>query len=85
MLVVTPGEALRTKLQKGMPKETVYKRIAMIDEALSWQGGTLSMPIKHPLEPLPDGREVFFLKPGKEAGEGTRTPMTCSLSFARQK
>lgn len=46
----------------------------MIDEALSWNGGTVDNPVKYNLDTLPDGTEVYFLKPGKEVLEGEKNP-----------
>jgi len=60
-------EALRTKLQRGEPQHTLLKRKAMVEEALAWPGGTRENPLRHVVANLPDGTEVFFLKPGKEA------------------
>ncbi|MBL7075037.1 hypothetical protein ISS37_07355 [candidate division KSB1 bacterium] len=58
---------LRTELQKGKPKEVENKRIKRISEALSWEAGpSLDSPKKHAIITLPNGVEVYFLKPGKE-------------------
>jgi len=42
------------------------KRVKRIQEALSWESGTEDKPRKHLVSKLPDGSEVYFLKPGKE-------------------
>ena len=58
---------LRTRLQRGNSKETEHKRLLRIEEALEYEAGTKDFPRKHIVAMLPDGREVYFKKPGKEA------------------
>lgn len=58
---------LKTELQKGKPKEAEDKRIKRISEALNWKAGpSLDSPKKYVITKLPNGMEVYFLKPGKE-------------------
>lgn len=59
--------ALRTQLQKGHPQGLQELRVKRINEALSWSPGpSLEAPNKHVVTTLPDGKEAYFLKPGKE-------------------
>lgn len=45
----------------------VERRQSRINEALSWEKGpSVENPERHVVDELPDGREVYFLKPGKE-------------------
>jgi len=60
-------QALRTSLQgAGTRRLWEPKREKRILEALSWSSGTQSRPHKHLVATLPNGVEVYFLKPGKE-------------------
>lgn len=59
-------QILRTHLVRRKPQSFVDMRRKRIEEALNWRGGTRDAPIKHLVTILPDGTEVFFLKPGKE-------------------
>ena len=65
---------LKTELQKGKPKEVENKRIKRISEALNWEAGSKDSPLKHVVTELPNGMEVYFLKPGKEAFEKEPNP-----------
>lgn len=42
-------------------------RSRRIDESLSFQGGSNENPTKHIISTLPNDKEAYFLKPGKEA------------------
>lgn len=42
-------------------------RCQRIDEALSFASGTQNSPQKHLISVLPNGKEAYYLKPGKEA------------------
>lgn len=44
----------------------IYQRQKRIKEALNFKGGTIEAPNKFVISTLPDGKEVYFLKPGKE-------------------
>lgn len=55
-----------TKIVKGCPKEIVDKRKNRINEALNISFIDPENPTKYIVDVLPDGTEVFFLKPGKE-------------------
>ena len=58
---------IRTKRQGSAERPVLeYKRRKRILEALSWNSGTQDIPIKHIVATLPNGTEVYFLKPGKE-------------------
>lgn len=57
---------LKTVLQKGKPESTLDKRTKRIQEAIGWKGGTKEKPRKYLITTLPNNKEVYFLKPGKE-------------------
>jgi len=59
-------ELLKTELQKGNLDALKQKRKKRIQEAISFTVGTQEKPEKHIIAFLPNGTEVFFLKPGKE-------------------
>ncbi len=44
----------------------LYQRRKRIEEALNFKGGTIRYPKKFLISILPNGKEVYFLKPGKE-------------------
>jgi hypothetical protein len=60
-------EVLKTQLQKGASDELLEKRKKRIEEALRFPSGTNGSPVKNHIQDLPNGKEAFFLKPGKEA------------------
>ena len=67
-----PKEILATKLVnfvRDRQGKVLLKEIrtTRIREALGWTEGTIDAPVKHLVNVLPDGLEVYFLKPGKEA------------------
>ncbi len=54
-------------VRSGITNKALTKmRELRISEALEWEMGTLEEPLKHIVDLLPNGMEVFFLKPGKE-------------------
>ena len=58
---------LKTEIQKGKDEELNNMRKKRISEALNWKRGpSLASPQKHIITILPNGMEVYFLKPGKE-------------------
>ena len=59
-------EVLKTELQRGVSNELLEKRVKRIQEALSFPSGTKEAPAKIEISVLSNGKEVFFLKPGKE-------------------
>ena len=60
-------DALRTKIQSSGTRQLwEIKRKKRISEALGWSSGTQNKPNKHVITTLPNGVEVYFLKPGKE-------------------
>jgi hypothetical protein len=64
---------LLTKLQGARSRQIwEEKRQKRIKEALTWQSGTESEPLKHSIKILPSGSEVYFLKPGKEVFNAKR-------------
>lgn len=58
--------AMITKVVKGCPKELIEKRKNRIQEALDIKFDNPRQPVKFVVDTLPDGNEVYFLKPGKE-------------------
>ena len=61
------SEILGTKLQKRTSVDITMKRSMMINEALSWPGGTREMPKRHDVGASGSNQVVaYFLKPGKE-------------------
>lgn len=48
-------------------KDFLDARRRRIDEALSFQGGSRENPKKHVISTLPNGKEAYYKKPGKEA------------------
>ena len=44
----------------------IFKRIERIKEAIAFEGGTIENPKKHLISSLPNGKEAYFFKPGKE-------------------
>lgn len=57
---------LRTEVQRGKPVLFSRLRKKRIEEALSWSMGGREHPHRHIVTRLPDGLDVYFLKPGKE-------------------
>jgi len=47
-------------------KEFTEKRTKRIEEAIAFEGGTIENPKKHLISSLPNGKEAYFFKPGKE-------------------
>jgi len=54
-----------TKIQKSN-KDVILRRTQRIEEAISFEGGTIEYRKKHLISSLPNAKEVYFLKPGKE-------------------
>lgn len=59
-------DILNTKIQKNS-KEFIEKRTQRILEAIAFEGGTFENRKKHLISSLPNGKESYFFKPGKEA------------------
>ncbi|MDD2890321.1 MAG: hypothetical protein PHE49_06750 [bacterium] len=57
---------LITPAQRGFPIEVEMKRYKRIQEALGWVTGTIQSQARHVITVIPNGMEVYFLKPGKE-------------------
>ena len=55
--------AMITKVVKGCPKELIEKRKNRIQEALDIKFDNPRQPVKFVVDTLPDGNEVYFLKP----------------------
>ena len=58
--------AIQTAVFRSNP-EFLAQRARRIEEALAFKGGTAEKPVRHVISVLPDGKEAYFLKPGKEA------------------
>ncbi len=58
-------EIITTNIFKGN-KEFIVKRSNLIREAIAFGGGTIKKPKKHLISSLPNGKEAYFFKPGKE-------------------
>lgn len=66
VFMVDCNKVLKTELQKGVSDELLKKRKKRIEEALHFHSGTKDSPAKIRIA-VYNGKEVFFLKPGKEA------------------
>lgn len=58
-------EIITTKIFKSN-KEFIAKRAKRIEEAIAFKGGTIKKQKKHLISSLPNGKEAYFFKPGKE-------------------
>ena len=56
---------LKTKIFRNN-KEFINKRRKRIEEAISFKSGTIEIPLKHLISFLPNDKETYFFKPGKE-------------------
>lgn len=54
-----------TKIVKSN-KDFVAKRSKLIEEAIAFENGTIKKQNKHLIHSLPNGKEAYFFKPGKE-------------------
>ena len=63
----TPVQQGRGKLLRERKAEIIRIRESLIREAISWPKGTRESPRRIILRALPDGSQVYFEKPGKEA------------------
>jgi len=65
---MTFRNTFRTRIQSSNARATwEVKRAKRVRDALSWKGGTQENPRKYLVAILPNGLEVYFVKPGKEA------------------
>lgn len=62
---MTETETINTKIFKSN-KEFIDKRTKRIEEAIAFKSGTIKNRKKHLISSLPNGKESYFLKPGKE-------------------
>lgn len=62
---MTEYEIIKTKIFKSN-KEFIHKRAKRIEEAIAFEGATIKNPKKHLISSLPNGKEAYFFKPGKE-------------------
>ncbi|OFX41278.1 MAG: hypothetical protein A2X08_01695 [Bacteroidetes bacterium GWA2_32_17] len=62
---MTETEIINTKIFKSN-KDFITKRTKRIEEAIAFKGGTIKNRKKHLISNLPNGKESYFLKPGKE-------------------
>jgi hypothetical protein len=58
-------EIIQTKIFKS-DRTFTDKRTKRIEEAIAFEGGTIENPKKHLITSLPNGKEAYFFKPGKE-------------------
>ena len=58
-------DIIKTKIFKSH-REFINKRTKRIEEAITFEGGTIENPIKTVISVLSNGKEAYFLKPGKE-------------------
>lgn len=58
-------DIIRAKIFRSN-KKFIQQRIARIAEAISFASGTIENPKKSLISSLPNGKEAYFLKPGKE-------------------
>lgn len=72
------SERLRTRIlnfHRDHKEPIIEVRQDRIDEAVAWDAGpSTAKPMKHVVETLPEGHEVHFLKPGKEADRSDPNP-----------
>jgi hypothetical protein len=61
---------IETKIFKSN-EEFICRRSERIIEAIAFKGGTFENPIKTVISVLPNGKESYFLKPGKETLRAT--------------
>ncbi len=61
----TGQEIITTKIFK-INKDFIEKRSKLIREVITFESGTIKKPKKHLISSLPNGKEAYFLKPGKE-------------------
>jgi len=57
---------IETRIIKGRTPDFLTKRTARINEAINFSEGTFENPTKNIISLLPNGKETYFLKPGKE-------------------
>lgn len=62
---MTEHNIIKTKIFKSN-KEFIDKRAKRIEEAIAFEDGTIENPKKHLISSLPNGKEAYFFKPGKE-------------------
>lgn len=58
-------DIIKTKVFRSS-KNFIQQRSKRIEEAIAFEGGTIENPIKHLISALPNGKEAYFFKPGKE-------------------
>ncbi len=62
---MTERDIIKTKIFKSN-REFIDKRTKRIEEAIAFKGGTIEKQKKHLISSLPNGKETYFFKPGKE-------------------
>ncbi|MBI5327191.1 MAG: hypothetical protein HZB80_02715 [Deltaproteobacteria bacterium] len=58
-------DIIKTKIFRSS-EDFILKRAQRITEAIAFEGGNIANPKKHLISTLPNGKESYFLKPGKE-------------------
>jgi hypothetical protein len=61
---------IKTKIFKSN-KNFIHQRSVRIVEAITFKSGTIDNPMKNMVSVLPNGKEAYFLKPGKETQRAT--------------
>jgi hypothetical protein len=51
---------------RACSKDFIEKRAMLIEEAINFPQGTIEKPKKNIVAKITNGKEVYFLKPGKE-------------------
>jgi len=67
---MTEHDIIRTKIFRSN-ENFIHQRSARIAEAISFKSGTIENPMKTLISVLPNGKEAYFLKPGKETLRAT--------------
>jgi len=62
---MTENDIIITKIFRSN-QNFIHQRSIRIDEAISFKSGTIENPIKAVISVLPNKKEAYFLKPGKE-------------------
>ena len=61
---------IKTKIFRSN-KNFIHQRSVMIAEAIAFESGTIENPMKTVISAIPNGKEAYFLKPGKETLRAT--------------
>jgi len=67
---MTEHNIIRTKIFRSN-ENFIHQRSVRIAEAIAFKSGTIENPMKTVISVLPNGKEAYFLKPGKETLRAT--------------